>query len=53
MDFSTLPENELTLKAMTLSAEEFIRRFLKQILPTGFAKIRHYGFLSSRGKQKR
>jgi len=23
------------------------------ILPTGFTKIRHYGFLSSRGKQKK
>ena len=40
-------------KVMTLSAEEFIRRFLMHILPTGFMKIRHYGFLSSRGKQKK
>ena len=40
-------------KVMTLSAEEFIRRFLMHILPPGFAKIRHYGFLSSRGKQKK
>jgi hypothetical protein len=38
-------------KAMTLSAEEFIRRFLMHTLPGGFMKIRHYGFLSSRGKQ--
>lgn len=38
-------------KVMTLSAEEFIRRFLTHILPQGFMKIRHYGFLSSRGKQ--
>lgn len=36
---------------MTISAEEFIRRFLMHILPSGFMKIRHYGFLSSRGKQ--
>ena len=40
-------------KMMTLSAEEFIRRFLMHVLPQGFAKIRHYGFLSSRGKQKK
>lgn len=40
-------------KVMTLSAEEFIRRFLMHVLPTGFMKIRHYGFLSSRGKQKK
>lgn len=40
-------------KVMTLSAEEFIRRFLMHVLPLGFMKIRHYGFLSSRGKQKK
>lgn len=40
-------------KEMTLSADEFIRRFLMHVLPPGFTKIRHYGFLSSRGKQKK
>jgi len=40
-------------KVMMLSSEEFIRRFLLHILPSGFTKIRHYGFLSSRGKQKK
>ena len=40
-------------KEMKLSADEFIRRFLMHILPPGFTKIRHYGFLSSRGKQKK
>jgi len=40
-------------KLMTLSAVEFIRRFLLHVLPRGFMKIRHYGFLSSRGKQKK
>lgn len=39
-------------KEMTLRAEEFIRRFLMHVLPPGFKKVRHYGFLSSRGKQK-
>jgi len=38
-------------KVMSISAEEFIRRFLLHILPPGFMKIRHFGFLSSRGKQ--
>ena len=33
-------------KAMTLEAEEFIRRFLLHVLPGGFQRIRHYGFLS-------
>jgi hypothetical protein len=34
-------------KVMTLSVEEFIRRFLLHVLPTGFQRIRHYGFLSN------
>ncbi len=29
-----------------LSAHEFIRRFLRQVLPDGFHRIRHYGFLA-------
>ena len=39
-------------KLMTLSAQEFLRRFCLHILPPGFMKIRHYGFLASRVKQK-
>jgi hypothetical protein len=35
-------------KIMTLDAVEFIRRFLLHILPSGFVKIRHFGFLSTR-----
>jgi hypothetical protein len=31
---------------MTLDASEFIRRFLQHVLPSGFQKVRHYGFLS-------
>jgi hypothetical protein len=34
------------LRTTTLDALEFIRRFLQHVLPTGFMKIRHYGFLS-------
>jgi len=30
----------------TLSAEEFIRRFLQHVLPPGFVKVRYYGLLS-------
>jgi hypothetical protein len=37
-------------KIMTLTAEEFIRRFLLHVLPTGFMKIRRYGILSNRNK---
>ena len=37
-------------KVMTVSANEFIRRFLIHILPDRFMKIRHYGFLGNRNK---
>jgi Putative transposase/Transposase zinc-binding domain len=33
-------------KVMRLKADEFIRRFLLHILPDGFHRIRHYGFLA-------
>jgi hypothetical protein len=35
------------IKTMTLPAEEFLRRFLLHVLPGGFHRIRHYGFLAS------
>ncbi len=34
-------------KLLTLSAEEFLRRFLLHVLPKGFVRIRHYGLLAS------
>lgn len=37
-------------KLMTVTAEEFIRRFLMHILPSRFVKIRHYGILSNRNR---
>ena len=40
-------------KVMTISAIEFMRRFLLHILPNRFMKIRHYGLLSNRGKFER
>ena len=33
---------------MTLTAEEFLRRFLLHVLPPGFVRIRHFGFLAHR-----
>ena len=35
-----------TWKTIRLDAMEFIRRFLQHVLPKGFMKIRHYGFLN-------
>lgn len=40
-------------KTMTLSAAEFIRRFLLHVLPDGFQRIRYYGFLSNRYRQQK
>jgi hypothetical protein len=34
-------------KVMTLSPEEFMRRFLLHVLPSGFHRIRHYGLLAN------
>ena len=39
-------------KAMTIDADEFIRRFLLHILPKGFMKIRYFGFLAHRNKKQ-
>jgi hypothetical protein len=36
------------VRLMTLSAEEFLRRFCLHVLPKGFVRIRFYGFLASR-----
>jgi predicted Zn-ribbon and HTH transcriptional regulator len=41
-----------TIKAMTVSAHEFIRRFLIHVLPHNFMKIRYFGFLSHRNKKQ-
>jgi hypothetical protein len=41
------------VKTMTLSAEEFIRRFLLHVLPNGFRRIRYYGFLGNRHREEK
>jgi hypothetical protein len=40
-------------KTMTLSADEFIRRFLLHVLPEGFQRIRYYGFLGNRYRKEK
>ena len=40
------------LKTKTLDAQEFIRRFLLHVLPEGFMRIRHFGFLANRFKKQ-
>jgi hypothetical protein len=38
-------------KIMRLDGQEFIRRFLLHVLPTGFQRIRHYGLLANRHRE--
>jgi hypothetical protein len=40
--------HESRQKVMSLDADEFMRRFLLHVLPSGFQRIRHYGFLANR-----
>jgi hypothetical protein len=40
-------------KTMTLDTDEFIRRFLIHVLPRGFHRIRHYGWLCTAGTTSR
>jgi len=40
-------------RKMTLAAEEFIRRFLLHVLPKGFVRIRHYGWMANRCRRER
>jgi hypothetical protein len=39
-------------KTIPLEAHEFIRRFLLHVLPEGFMRIRHFGFLANRSKKQ-
>jgi Putative transposase len=39
------------IQETSLAAVEFIRRFLLHVLPAGFVKIRHFGFLSNRNRK--
>jgi hypothetical protein len=39
-------------RTMALDAMEFIRRFLQHVLPTGFMKVRYFGFLNPNCKVK-
>jgi hypothetical protein len=40
-------------KVQTLTGEEFVRRYLQHILPSGFMRIRHYGWLSNASCKKK
>jgi predicted RNA-binding Zn-ribbon protein involved in translation (DUF1610 family) len=40
-------------KTMTLTADEFMRRFLLHVLPTGFHRIRHFGLIANNARKER
>jgi hypothetical protein len=40
-------------KTMTLTGDEFLRRFVQHVLPRGFVKVRHYGLLAPRDREER
>jgi hypothetical protein len=49
--YTNYRDGQPTSKTMTLSAAEFMRRFLLHVLPAGFHRIRYYGFLGHRHRK--
>jgi hypothetical protein len=45
-------KNQDRRKLMKLDGEEFIRRFLLHVIPKGFMRVRHYGFLANPSKER-
>ena len=50
--FTIKNRKENCAEQITVTAVEFIRRFLLHSLPTGFVRIRHYGFLANRNRSQ-
>jgi hypothetical protein len=48
--FTYKDSNTKTIKIAKVTKEEFIKRFLKHVLPKGFLKIRYYGLFSYRNR---
>jgi hypothetical protein len=45
-------KGETRHKTMTLEPEEFMRRFLLHVLPSGFHRIRHYGLIANNARKE-
>ncbi len=45
--------NDNRRRTMALPGVEFLRRFLQHVLPRGFTRLRHYGFLANRARATR
>jgi len=48
--FNTKNRKKDKIVPITVTAVEFIRRFLLHSLPSGFVRIRHYGFMANRNR---
>jgi hypothetical protein len=46
-------ENGGAVKRCTIRGSEFVRRFLQHVLPQGFQRVRHYGWLGAAAQAKR
>ena len=52
VSFTIKNRKENRTETITITAVEFIRRFLLHSLPIGFVRIRHYGFMANRNRNK-
>ena len=50
VSFRYLDRKAKKSKVLTITGQQFVLRFVKHVLPKGFTKIRHFGFLASRCK---
>lgn len=50
--FTAKDRKKKRTETITITAVEFIRRFLLHSLPRGFVRIRHYGFLANRNRNE-
>jgi hypothetical protein len=48
--FLVRPSGQTKYRPMTIGSEEFLRRFLQHVLPKGFQKVHHFGFMHTRSK---
>jgi hypothetical protein len=51
LTFTAKDRKKNRIESITITAVEFIRRFLLHSLPKGFVRIRHYGFLANRNRR--
>jgi hypothetical protein len=52
ISFTAKNRKKQRTETMTITAVEFIRRFLLHSLPRGFVRVRHYGFLANRNRNE-